>query len=58
MKLMTSLYGGIGKYTHWDADDFSDANISLVRYYPSPYGNNHHVSCRAGCVAYFIGGHA
>ena len=22
---MTSLYGGIGIYTHWVADDFSDA---------------------------------
>ena len=24
---MTSLYGGISKYTHWVADDFSHANI-------------------------------
>ena len=32
MKLMTSLYGGIGKDSHWMADDFSNANNFLVRY--------------------------
>ena len=29
---MTSLYGGIGKDSHWVADDFSNANNFLVRY--------------------------
>ena len=31
-KLMTSLYGGIGKDSHWVADYFSNANNFLVRY--------------------------
>lgn len=42
-KLMTSLYSGIGKYTHWVAGDFSNTNNYVVRYSPNshPQNNQH-----------------